>query len=333
MRLLAAAICATAAIGCAAAAPAFDWGLPAGVAPPPVPADNPMSQAKVELGRRLFYDADLSIDGTLSCASCHEQHRAFAHSNATRPGVREAPGRRNPMGLANVGYFTRFTWADPKLASLEEQAGVPITGLHPVEMGMHGQETEIVRRLGSDACYRRMFAAAFPETGGEVSFVATTKAIAAFQRTLISFSSPYDAYLRGDRSAISETARRGERRFRETGCSQCHAGTSFTDGEYHVIAPSRGGDEGAYEKTGLPVDRAAFRTPSLRNVGLTAPYLHDGSAKTLRTAIGAHEGLAGMTDQDLTEIEAFLAALTDPAFIADERHSVPKTFCGAPRVR
>ena len=333
MRILAAAICAVAAIGCAAAAPDFDWGLPRSVAPPPVPADNPMSAAKVELGRRLFYDADLSIDGTLSCASCHEQHNGFAHSNPTRPGVKGAAGRRNPMGLANVGYFKTLTWADPGLTSLEQQANVPIVGLHPVEMGMQGQEAEIARRLGGDACYRQMFAAAFPEEEGAISLAVTTKAIAAFQRTLVSWSSPYDRYLRGERAAISQVARQGARRFQTAGCSQCHAGPAFTDGEFHVIAPIRGDDEGAYEKTGRKADRAAFRTPSLRNLEVTAPYLHDGSAKTLGAAIMAHEGVPRLADQDLAQIEAFLRTLTDPDFLKAERFSVPKSFCGVARVR
>ncbi len=111
-----------------------------------------MSAIKVELGRRLFYDADLSVDGTLSCASCHEQRRAFAEGNATHPGVRGALGRRNVMSLTNVGYLAPLTWADPGQIHLEGQVLAPVTGEHPVEMGMHGQEAEIARRLASDAC-------------------------------------------------------------------------------------------------------------------------------------------------------------------------------------
>ena len=174
-RLAIAALLMAAGLVCGAAAPAYRWDLPRGVPPPPVPADNPMSKAKVELGRRLFYDADLSVDGTLSCAACHEQHRAFTEGNATHPGVKGAPGRRNVPGLANVGYLAPLTWADPAQTTLERQVATPVTGEHPVEMGMHGQEAEIVRRLAADACYREMFAAAFPETKGEISFAATAK--------------------------------------------------------------------------------------------------------------------------------------------------------------
>jgi len=321
-----------AALGCAAAAPGFDWGLPRGVGPPPVPADNPMSAAKVELGRRLFYDADLSIDGTLSCASCHEQHRGFAEGNATRPGVKGALGRRNVMGLTNVGYLAPLTWADPTLATLEGQVAVPVTGLHPVEMGMHGQEAELARRLASDACYRTMFAAAFPETRGEISLASAAKAIAAFERTLIAWNTPYDRHLRGDRRALSEAARLGEARFRQAGCDTCHAGPNLTDSRFHVIAKPRGDDQGAFEKTGAKADLGAFRTPSLRNVDLTSPYLHDGSAKTLRVAIFAHETAAeALSQDDVTEIEAFLESLTDRRLATDPRLSVPKRFCGKAR--
>lgn len=331
-RALAAALLAAAAAVCIAAAPSFDWRLPRGVSPPPVPVDNPMSAAKVELGRRLFYDADLSIDGTLSCASCHEQHRAFAEGNPTRPGVGGAPGRRNIMGLANVGYFAPLTWADPGQTSLEGQVAVPVTGLHPVEMGMHGQEAEITRRLASDACYRTMFAAAFPETKGEISFASASKAIAAFERTLLSWRSPYDRYARGDRRALPDDALRGQVTFREKGCVSCHTGPNFTDGRFHAISEPRGADDGAFEKTGAPADRGTFRTPSLRNVDLTGPYLHDGAAKTLRVAIFSHDSAAATLSQDdVTEIEAFLASLSDMQFVKDERFSLPKTFCGKPR--
>lgn len=331
-RGLAAALLAVAALGCIAAAPDFVWRLPKGISPPPAPADNPMSAAKVELGRRLFYEADLSIDGTLSCASCHEQHRAFAEGNATRPGVKGALGRRNVMGLTNVGYLSPLTWADPGQTSLEGQVAVPVTGLHPVEMGMHGQEAEIARRLASDACYRTMFAAAFPESRGEITFAAVSKAIAAFERTLISWDAPYDRYARGDRRALGDTAQRGEALFRQAGCSSCHAGPNLTDGRYHVVSDVRGDDRGLIEKTGVAADHGAFRTPSLRNVELTGPYLHDGSAKTLRVAIFAHDAAAAeLSQDDVTELEAFLESLTDQKFVEDERFSLPKTLCGKAR--
>jgi cytochrome c peroxidase len=331
-RGLATAALIAAAFVCVAAGPRFDWRLPAGVAPPPVPADNPMSAAKVELGRRLFYDADLSVDGTLSCASCHEQHRAFAEGNPTRPGVRGVPGRRNVMGLANVAYLAPLTWADPAQTGLEAQVAVPVTGEHPIEMGMHGQEAEIARRLSGDACYRAMFAAAFPDTGGEVTFAAASKAIAAFERTLLSWNSPYDRHLRGDRRALAPEARRGEALFREKGCAACHAGPNFTDARFHAIAEPRGDDRGLAEKTGASEHQDQFRTPSLRNAELTGPYLHDGTARTLRVAIFSHDVAAqALSQDDATEIEAFLASLTDQDFVTDPRLALPTRFCGKAR--
>lgn len=323
---------AVAALACAGAAPAYHWRLPSGIAPPSAPTDNPMSSAKVELGRRLFYDADLSIDGTLSCASCHEQHRGFAEGNATHPGVKGALGRRNVPGLANIGDLSPLTWADPTQSTLEVQAVTPITGEHPVEMGMQGQEAEIERRLGADACYRQMFRAAFPETKGEISFTATTKAIAAFERTLVSWDSPYDRFLRGDRKALNAEARRGADLFETKGCASCHTGRNFTDGRFHAIALTSGRDDGVFEKTGDPRQRGAFRTPSLRNVELTGPYLHDGSAKTIRFALFSHEIAADAVSQDdATAIEAFLTTLTDRRFTTDTRFSLPRKLCGKTR--
>lgn len=309
------------------------WDLPPGVAPPPVPADNPMSAAKVELGRRLFYDADLSVDGTLSCAGCHGQHRAFSESNATHPGVRGATGRRNVMTLSNVGYYRSLTWADPGLRTLEAQVLVPTMGEHPVEMGMTGQAAELARRLGGDACYRRQFADAFPERKGAIGMDTVALALAAFERTMVSFGSDYD------RGALGEAAKRGQGLFFgvRLGCAGCHAAPLFTDAgagdpmtAFHRIEAASDRDRGLAEITGNPADAGRFRTPSLRNVALSAPYLHDGSAKTLPDAIRRHETAAGMTDAEMADVVAFLNGLTDQGFVADPRLALPKTRCGKP---
>lgn len=320
----------------AAFTPVFDWRLPPGVAPPPVPADNPMSDAKVALGRRLFYDADLSIDGTMACATCHEQRRAFTDSNATHPGVHGDPGRRNIMALANVGYFNSLTWGDPRVARLEDQALIPIAGQHPVEMGFAGQEHVLTTRLAAGACYQRMFADAFPETGGEVSLVTIGKALGAFQRALLSFDTPYDQRRRGEAVAISARASRGQKLFfGQAQCASCHAGPLFTDatsGEaakaFHRIDLPFSGDQGLGEITGREADRARFRTPSLRNVALTAPYLHDGSAKTLVQAIRRHRVATGLGDSQVADLTAFLETLTDQRFVTDPRFSLPAPGCG-----
>jgi cytochrome c peroxidase len=309
--------------------------LPRGIAPPAAPADNPMSVAKVELGRRLFYDADLSINGTLSCATCHEQRRGFTGGDRTHPGVLGDPGRRNVMPLANVGYFTVFTWGDPRRRSLEDQALVPITGEHPVEMGMAGHEAAITERLASDRCYPKAFAAAFPETKGAITLAVVVKAIAAFERTLVSYDAAYDRYLRGDRRALSAEARHGETLFygAKMGCVSCHAGARFTDADrkdalasFHRLpggAPSPS-DAGLGEITGRREDDGRFRTPSLRNLMLSGPYLHDGSTASLEAAIQAHFPAGrGPNAAELRALTAFLDALTDRSFAADPRFSAP----------
>jgi cytochrome c peroxidase len=337
--LLLALLAAALAGGAARRAEApFRFDLPAGVPPPAVPADNPMSAAKVELGRRLFYDADLSADGTTSCGTCHEQRRAFTDGNATHPGVTGEPGRRNPMGLADVGYFSPLTWADPTRRRLEDQALTPLDGDHPVEMGMKGREPELVRRLAADPCYRRMFQGAFPEHGGRIDEADAVRAIAAFERTLLSFDAPYDQARRGAKDALSPAARRGERLFFGAGgCAACHAGRDFTDQRFHRIAPPAPGapDRGLFETTQRPADDGAFRTPSLRNVELTGPYLHDGSAPSLAAAIRRHVMAGSATGtlgdpQRLAEVIAFLDSLTDRSFVADPWFALPKAACDRP---
>jgi cytochrome c peroxidase len=333
----------------------FAGRLPAGIAPPPVQVDNPMTEAKVELGRRLFYDADLSIDGTTACATCHEQHRAFTEGNATHGGVRGALGRRNVMGLANVGYFSPLTWADPRQTRLEDQVLVPVMGEHPVEMGMAGKPKVLIARLSGDGCYRQMFAEAFPEAGGAVTMATIAKAIAAFERTLISFDSPYDRAKRGDAAALSPAARRGEALFKgeRFNCAACHAGKTFTDTAFHNIGlhdpkdlpPSPAGDHGLREVTLRFADEGKIRTPSLRNAALTGPYMHDGKTATLAQAIAEHFAAPGAppnpwrdalllgaapSADEVADLTAFLDSLTDQQFVSDPRFALPKTACGKP---
>jgi cytochrome c peroxidase len=281
--------------------------------------------ARVELGRRLFYDADLSIDGTMSCATCHEQKRGFTDDNPTRPGVHGDPGRRNVMALANVAWAPVLTWGDPRLDTLEKQALVPIAGTDPVEMGMAGHEAAIAERLGAGGCYRAMFARAFPAEDGAITLATVTRALAAFQRTLISFGSPYDSH------RMTEPARRGEALFGAR-CAGCHSGINFTDYRYHAVAPLAPGaeDRGLGEVTGRRADDGKFRTPGLRNAALTAPYLHDGSAASLPEAIRRHGEPGRLTPSEMTEIVAFLDTLTDRRFVTDARFSLPRTACGKP---
>lgn len=267
---------------------------------------------------------------------CHEQRRAFTDSNATHPGVHGDPGRRNIMALANVGYFSSLTWGDPRVVWLEDQALIPIAGLHPVEMGFAQQEHVLTARLAANACYQRMFADAFPEARGEVSMASIGKALGAFQRTLLSFDAPYDQRRRGEAVAISAEASRGQALFfGQAQCSTCHAGPLFTDAAgkpperaFHRIDLPFSGDQGLGEITAREADKARFRTPSLRNVALTGPYLHDGSAKTLAQAIRRHRAATGLDARQIADLGAFLDTLTDQRFTTDPRFSLPAPGCG-----
>lgn len=310
----------------AAAAPPWSWNLPAGVLPPPVPGDNRMSDAKVELGRRLFYDADLSLDGTLACAGCHEQKRAFADGNATRPGVHGDPGRRNAPGLGNVGWLPRLTFADPSATSLEVQALIPLLGENPVEMGMTGKEAELGRRLGADRCYRRMFAKAFPERQGRIDVPNVAAALAAFQRAMVALDSPYDRAVRGDLAALTPLQRDGQGVFQSAGCTSCHSGPLLTDAAYHRLGDPMGSDRGLAEHTGREADEGYFRTPPLRNVAVTGPWWHDGSSSTLAHAIRRHQ--VALSGTEMAPLLAFLEALTDKQFLVEPRLGRPDWACG-----
>jgi cytochrome c peroxidase len=193
---------------------AYPFGLPAWVPKPLEPAANPITPAKVELGRYLFYDTRLSSDGSLSCASCHVQARAFTDGRAVSRGVTGSATPRNAMSLANVAYFPVLTWANPLMQHLERQALVPLFGQEPVELGLAGMDEEVIGRLSSQGIYRRLFTAAFPDAHGEISIATVVRALAAFERTLISVRSPYDRYrYEGDVDAVSDSAIRGEALF------------------------------------------------------------------------------------------------------------------------
>lgn len=313
----------------AAAPPGWRWSLPGGVEPPRVPAYNQMSDAKVELGRRLFYDADLSANGTLSCAGCHEQRRSFADGNATRPGIHGEPGRRNVPGLANVAWLPRLTYADPSATTLEQQALIPLLGEKPIEMGMKGLEAQLGRRLGADACYRRMFRRAFPKSRGRID-IANVAALGAFQRTMIALDSTNDQFARGELKSLSVNAERGRAVFKSARCAACHSGRDFTDAAYHKLEAADVRDAGLAERTGNPADEGRFRTPSLRNVTITGPWWHDGSARQLQDAIRRHPGSSEMSERDMTALLAYLDGNIDRTFITDPKFSRPDEACGKP---
>ncbi len=369
--LSAAALLAASGLLLGAASADWQWPLPAWVPPPAVPADNPMSVAKVELGRHLFHDRRLSANGEMSCASCHDQARAFTDGQAVSKGVTGEVGTRSAMSLANVGYLPVLTWQNPQLTSLEVQALIPLFGEHPVEMGLAGREQQLFAMFKSDATYRRLFAQAFPAEAGQgeaalYSLSTLTKALASFQRSLLSFDSPYDRYrYGGQKSALSSAAKRGEELFfgEKLECYHCHGGFNFTDNLKHARAPFpevgfhntglyNEDGKGAYPKsspgivefTGEPRDAGRFRTPSLRNVAVTAPYMHDGSIATLSEVLRMHYARAGravhagraanplrsefiagfeISETEIADVVAFLESLTDERFLSNPRHGDP----------
>ncbi len=342
-----------AALAPALAQGGFDWPLPDWMPRPPVPEDNAMSAAKVELGRHLFYDSRLSGDGTVACASCHDQARAFTDGRETAVGIHATQGALNAPSLANVAYLPVNAWANPHMTSLEFQALVPLFGEAPEEMGAAGQEARIFAALAADPYYATAFGDAFPDRPAPDLFTVT-RALAAFQRSLMSFDSPYDRFkYGGDLDALSAAAKRGEQLFfdHRFECYHCHQGVLFTDNfqredspwaetgfhntglyaDYPAKAPGR------IEFTGRAEDAGVFRTPSLRNVAVTAPYMHDGSIPDLRGVLahyaeGGREGHAmqdGMivgfdaTEDEIADIIAFLESLTDEGFLTDPAHADP----------
>jgi cytochrome c peroxidase len=351
------------------ATPGYDWGIAASIPPPAVPSDNPMSTAKVELGRRLFYDARLSINGTTACASCHVQALAFTDGRAVSIGATGEPHPRNAMSLVNVAYASRLTWANNLLDRLEDQALVPMFNERPVEMGLAGRERQLVELVAADPGYAAAFPRAFPDDPEPHSLLNIVRALAAFVRSIVSFESPYDAFLRGDTSALDASAQRGMDLFfsERLECFHCHGGFNFTDSSTHAdatIVPvgfhntglynvdGNGAyppdNTGLYDMTGVRRDMGRFRAPSLRNVALTAPYMHDGSMATLDEVLdhyarGGRMIASGPTAGDgrqnpykseflksfeLTagerrDVLAFLDALTDPGVVSDPRWVPP----------
>ena len=325
-----------------AATSTFSWRLPPGWSPPPVPADNPMNPAKVELGRRLFYDKRLSATGDMACASCHQQRLGFSDGLPTHVGATGQAGVRNAMALVNVGWFKALTWVDPSITSLEQQAHTPMYGAHPVEMGLAPGGGGIWRRLSGEACYRRLTPRAFPGEGARLNPELAVKALAAFERTLISAETPFDRFQRGDASAVSDQARAGMALFYgpRFQCAVCHAGPHFTDadkaGGRHAIGSGLlPGEDQGYDTPALAVEQGRYRTPSLRNVALSAPYLHDGSAPRLEDAIVAHRGVTFgiLTADDLPPLVAFLKSLTDEGLTTATRFGPPGLACEDPGPR
>lgn len=271
--------------------------LPPGFPAPPVPADNPLTPAKVALGERLFFEPVLSADGKVSCSSCHLPQHAFADQVPFSIGIGGQPGPRNTPSILNAAYLPRLLWDGASLG-LEDQVRYPIT--HPREMGM--TNSKVIKAIEAKAEYAPLFVTAYGDE--KITYERISHAIASFERTLIASDSPFDRFFFGnDPKALSESARRGWELFQgKAGCAQCHRFTRespfFTDFEYHNVGVGWGSDKpdlsqkpdlGRYDVTKEKEDRGRFRTPSLRNVALTAPYMHDGSVATLADAVAFFE--------------------------------------------
>lgn len=304
-RLFSAIVVCSTLLACEPNTPnSYQWQLPENFPPPVVPANNPMSDAKVELGRFLFYDPNLSFNRQQSCASCHQQKFAFAEPLPTSIGSSGEPLARNASALVNVGYNSTLTWAHPYLRQLERQILIPLFNEDPIEMGLTGHEEEVLDRL-TQTPYPELFNQAFGSQQPTLDTI--NNALACFVRSLISFQSRFDRYaFFADDSALSVSEQRGMDLFfsERLECHHCHGGLNFsqttgqhdeagTPGEFNNIGlynikgkhryPTV--DQGVYEVTGRKQDIGAFRAPSLRNVAQSAPYMHDGSVASLAEVI------------------------------------------------
>lgn len=346
--------------------------LPSHMAVPSIPDFNPLTAEKIQLGRFLFYDTQLSANQTQSCSSCHEQILAFSDAVERPFGSTGHQLSRNSQGLANVAYHSTFTWSNNGFLELEEQLNVPIRADNPIELGVTDVNIdEVLARFDGDPIYVDMFAAAFPESESGASINKIIFALASFVRSMISAGSAYDQYLLGDTSALTEQQKLGFRLFNgeKFECFHCHTGSNFSvsyrdantteetiqypffnNGLYNLDGEGSypEADQGLYELTLDLADRGLFRPQSLRNIELTAPYMHDGSIATLREVIehyarggrlitsGENAGDGNLsplksglikafdtTDEEIDAVIAFLESLTDYEFINNPKFSDP----------
>jgi cytochrome c peroxidase len=302
---------------------------PLGLPPVPTPSDNPVTAETIALGHRLYYDPILSVDNTVSCASCHHPNYGFSDGKSVSEGVQKKTGTRNSPTVFNSAYFEVQFW-DGRAPSLEKQAEGPVQ--NPVEMAHTLAGVE--KKLMADPTYREQFAKAFGP--GPITYDMAEKAIASFERTVVSGNSPFDRWkFGGDEKAVSKSVKRGFIVFTSAdkgNCAACHLigkdHALFTDNKFHNIGVGveygQATDLGRYSVTKNEAERGAFKTPSLRNVALTAPYMHDGSLKTLKDVIDYYIGGANsnpqldknirvldfLSGQERADLLAFLESLT-----------------------
>jgi cytochrome c peroxidase len=304
---------------------------------PKVPADNPITEEKVELGRHLFFEPMLSGNSTISCASCHQQSLAFTDGLAHAIGSTGGEHQRSSMSLANVVYNASFGWGD-RTWSLESQMEVPMYNEHPVEMGLKGNEAEVIGRFLSDADYVARFRTAFPEDPHPVTLSNIVKAIASFERTIVSADSAFDRYLyKDDHSGMSPAAKRGAALLfsDRLKCSECHGSVNIS-GPTMLAGAMPSDPDAFFHDTGVAAEPAKFRAPTLRNIAVTAPYMHDGSIATLKEVV-AHYAAGGrharpkssrvrgfaISPAETDDLVAFLHSLTDEKFLSNPAFSNP----------
>jgi cytochrome c peroxidase len=304
---------------------------------PKIPVDNPITEAKVELGRWLFYDERLSGNGTYSCGSCHQQALAFTDGLAHAIGSTGQHHSRSTMSLTNVVYNASFGW-DARKWSLEAQMEVPMYNEHPIEMGLKGREIEVLARFTKHSRDLERFRAAFPGDESPISVANIIKAIASFERVLVSADSPFDRYLYSDdRTDMTASARRGVALFfsDRLRCSECHGSVNMSGPT--IFAGAMPSDpEAFFHDTGVAAKPAKFRAPSLRNIAVTAPYMHDGSLGTLKDVV-QHYARGGrprpeksdrvrgfaISPEETEDLVAFLRSLTDERFLTNLAFSNP----------
>ena len=301
--------------------------IPEGFPEMEFPESNEFNMARWELGKKLFYDPVLSVDSSLSCGSCHKQALAFSDDVAFSDGVKGRPGTRNSPSLANIGYHPYFT-REGGVETLEMQILVPIQEHNEFDFNI----VYIAERLNRDSAYIQMSQAAYARVPDP--FVIT-RSIACFERSLISGNSPYDRFeFQGDNKALDKAEKAGKELFfsEKTACGSCHGGFNFTNYAFENNGLYKSyPDPGRFRLTGDPADSARFKVPSLRNVALTAPYMHDGSLADLEAVIDHYQsGGKGhsnqsdkihpftLTEKEKRQLMAFLSSLTDVGFITNE---------------
>jgi cytochrome c peroxidase len=348
----------------------FEWNIPSNIPLPPIPEDKPMSEGRFQLGRHLFYDQRLSGNGTQSCASCHQQDKSFTDGRAQAIGSTGELHPRSSMALVNIAYVPTLTWGNPNLRHLEQQILMPLFGENPVEQGItESSWPSIIEKLRTDAMYPLLFAGAFPNADELFTRQQIVDSLAVFVRGLLSFNSPFDKFQRGASDALSASAQRGRQLYfsERMECFHCHGSYNLTDSNvdrtmsfverpFHNTGLFNIGGRGDYpnnnrgifELTQKASDMGKFRALSLRNIELTAPYMHDGSIGTLPEVLDFYaaggrqitEGInAGdgrknpfkdgfvtgfaMDPEEKADLIEFLKSFTDREFVTNPRFANP----------